>query len=408
MLAFPLLVSVAMAALGLIVPAYHSEHLVNQVLRVDTQLGASQDNVTLICAPNLNTVTIKQTLALLDCVGDCKNLWQQREVAVNSVDTGVLFIKDNLSLGDTVLSNVPMNLQNYLYATLSLGYGLWNQSSSDDDDLSNNWFLGYLLDEGTINEPKYSLHSDDDKWRFVFGGVDHAKYVGDLAELDIEQYSPLSNYLSQFVRSDVLGQVALKAVALDDDGSETISTESNLTLSISYNYGDVADMALPDDIYQTLAAKLNINTTTNTADCVSDDEIKLVLDFGITKINVPYISLQKKNDNGTCDVNIQGMKGNKKDVYVGPETLRSVYAVYDAGAKKVSIAQYKSLNDSDVEIFGESKAALTPESSSAAPSALASSSDASTKDGKDKQNSGSLLTPLLVMAAVMGLVVLAI
>ena len=230
MLAFPLLVSVAMAALGLIVPAYHSEHLVNQVLRVDTQLGASQDNVTLICAPNLNTVTIKQTLALLDCVGDCKNLWQQREVVVNSVDTGVLFIKDNLGLGDTVLSNVPMNLQNYLYATLSLGYGLWNQSSSNDDDLSNNWFLGYLLDEGTINEPKYSLHSDDDKWRFVFGGVDHAKYEGDLADLDIEQYSPLSNYLSRFVRSDVLGQVALKAVALDDGGSDTISTESNLTL----------------------------------------------------------------------------------------------------------------------------------------------------------------------------------
>lgn len=415
MITWAYLVSVAMAALGLIVPAYHDEHLINQVLKVDSQLGATQDNVTLICAPNLNIVTIKQTLASLECVGDCKNLWRlrQREALTNAGTSGVLFIKDKLDLGNTELSKVPMNLQNYLYATLSLGYGLWNQSSSGDDDLANNWFLGYLLSQGTINEPKYSLHADDKEWRFVFGGVDHAKYDGELKEVDIKQYSPLSNYLSRFVRSDVLGQVELKGVAIDTDGDklETVSSSNNLTLSISYNYGDVADMALPDDIYQKLASKLNIDTKTNTAECVKDESTKVVLDFGVTKIKVPYKALQKANDDGKCDINIQGMAGNKRDVYVGPETLRSVYAVYDAGAKKMSIAQFKELSDSDVEIFGESKEALTLDSSSAAPSALASASanDGKVdKDGKEKKSDGCIAAPLKAMALVVALVLMVV
>lgn len=350
----PLLVVVA--GHGLIVPAFHEKHLVNEVLKVNISIGDNHNDLTLIAVPNQNLISLKESNDT-KCLGDCKNFWKlqsKEHTKMYKKDQTILssapfIVHENIVINESLLPQVPFSMKNDTYDLLTFGYGLWNLLTSA---MAEYWFLGYLMEKGIISEPQYLLISNGSNWQFIFGGIDHAKVEGELKKMKIKEYSPLSRYQSNFVRSDIIGTVILDKFAIKTDKKIKMDLYENSTLSLMYNYGD-ADFAVPHDVYKQILKtfKLEEGNQGLVGKCV-DNLTSFFFEFDGEEINVPMKAVQTHV--GTqCHFSIHGMPGNQYDFYVGPQILRHIYALFDAEDFTVSLGQYRELNSSAIEFFGE-------------------------------------------------------
>jgi hypothetical protein len=192
-----------------------------------------------------------------------------------------------------------------------------------------------LKDDGAINANAYSLWLNDldaSTGSILFGGVDNAKYKGELQTLPI---IPERGQYAEFI-------IALTGMGLNGQDGSLFQNENVPVLLDSGS----SLMYLPDNVvrslYETFGARYDNSLGAAYVDCsLGDEKGSLEFDFSGVKISVQLSELvivaQISRGQPICILGI-GPAGNTVAV-LGDTFLRSAYVVYDLENNEISLAQ---------------------------------------------------------------------
>ncbi|KIV77383.1 hypothetical protein PV11_09181 [Exophiala sideris] len=201
-----------------------------------------------------------------------------------------------------------------------------------------------LVDAGLIASNAYSLWLNDldsSEGQILFGGVDTAKYSGDLATVPIiEIYGGYYELL-----------IALTSVAIPD---QNLSSSSSLPAAVLLDSGSTLTY-LPNDITETIFTKLGAVYESNLGaayvECSKNsDSLTIDFDFSGQTISVPYDELfldagtnsqgqPLTFDNGETACLFGIAPADDSTAVLGDTFLRSAYVVYDLANNAISLAQ---------------------------------------------------------------------
>lgn len=229
---------------------------------------------------------------------------------------------DSLEFGDATTTNDLSS------GILGIGY---KKNEAASDKYSNLPIA--LKDSGAIKKVAYSLYLGDkgsDAGTVLFGGIDHAKYEGDLVKLPVQSDRDLS--------------VTLNSIGGIDVGS-AFTLDSGTTLS-----------TLPPSILSELAQKIGATGQADGFyywnDC--DDAKPVTLSFNGVDITIPKedITTPLQYSNGDpfpgCALAISP---NAKYPILGDIFLRHAYIVYDLEDNVISMAPVKYSSDEDITVI---------------------------------------------------------
>lgn len=191
-----------------------------------------------------------------------------------------------------------------------------------------------LQKAGVTCKASYSLFlgsQEEQKGTVIFGGIDTAKYEGQLQKYDLEP----NNYLGLTAESaSVNGNtIQLGEYYNVDSGTSWNMWPSNLVEAVAdaLGYSDVQD-----DLY--------------IIDCNQPTDKNLTFSFGQNEISIPYNDLVISvgtQDSPQCALGAQQAKSEGPFV-LGDVFMRSAYVYYDLSGRTISIAQAKYTSDSNV------------------------------------------------------------
>ncbi|CAK7903434.1 candidapepsin-10 [[Candida] anglica] len=212
-----------------------------------------------------------------------------------------------------------------------------------------------MKSQGLINKAAYSIFlnsSDAIEGQLLFGGVDHAKYEGQLVTLPKASNGPFSG---PFVAMDYLYF----------NENPSMSNKTNVTQEIPPPYRAKINVGvewsnLPHDIFQQFA--VNVNATWNDTSslwnvpCDSASLMTVGFAFSNISIEVPLTDLIYSPVNGTCVLTVFPFYNDESMSYIslGHNFLRHVYAVFDMEDDTVSIARAKYTDEEDIVAFSGS------------------------------------------------------
>lgn len=212
-----------------------------------------------------------------------------------------------------------------------------------------------LLNAGHINTKAYSLWLNDldaNTGSILFGGVNTAKYEGDLVTVPVLGDQGVFYELA----------VALSGVSL---GGKSMAGSNDLPIAAVLDSG-TSLIYLPDDIVQNIYNEINVVLEQGTAYAYCEDasaDRNLTFTFSGQTINVPmnelYISvgtsttgqpLTFQNGKEACIFGVAPSGGSTP--LLGDTFLRSAYVVYDLQNNEISLAQthFNSTGDNIQEI----------------------------------------------------------
>lgn len=276
-------------------------------------------------------------------------------------DFNITYVDGSGSTGDYVTDTVRFNG----VALRNQQFGVGYMSSSQQGILgigyeANEVALQYgyrpyrnvptnLVEKGYVNTPAYSLWLNDldsNTGSILFGGVDSAKYTGELQSLPIIPIPVgTSEVYAEFV-------IALTSVGANGDST---SFANNIAISALLDSGSSL-MYLPtsiaQDIYQSLNAQYESNQGAAFVPCsLADQDGTIDFTFSSPTIRVPINELVLtagiQNGEPVCILGIIPSGGNT--ALLGDTFLRSAYVVYDLASNQISLAQ-TDFNSTDTNI----------------------------------------------------------
>lgn len=245
---------------------------------------------------------------------------------------------DTLSIGGVTLTD----FQFATAASAGGGQGILGVSLKGSESTKTRYdnFPLKLKGEGFIDRSVFSLYLDDlssSTGTLLLGGVDNAKYSGNLAVL------PLTD--------DASFQVGYSGISI---GDKNYGHANNAVLDsgTSYTY-------IPDDAFQAISQDINFLGTDQSSglpliDCGSDVSVTFHFDGkDITvpseQIVIPLSTLLQDDSETQCVFGIQTAASTDGYVLFGDTFLRAAYVVYDVDELKVGIAQAKYTSESDIQ-----------------------------------------------------------
>jgi len=268
-----------------------------------------------------------------------------------------------------------------------------------------------LVDNGLIASNAYSLWLNDldaSTGTILFGGVNAAKYRGDLATVPVLQsyggYYELTIALTglTIAGTNLDSSSSLPSVALLDSGSTLMYLPNDLT----------------QEIYNQVQAVYSSDAGAAYAACtLADSNATLDLSFSGQTISVPYNELfldAGTNQNGqpltfqngqrACLFGVAPAQGSTP--VLGDTFLRSAYVVYDLANNEISLAQtvFNSTTD-DVREIGNGTNAVpnaTPVASAVSTIAGSSATDGARLGGATGTVTGGLSNPTATSSATLG------
>lgn len=263
-----------------------------------------------------------------------------------------------------------------------------------------------LKEQGYIQRAAYSLYltsAESSKGTILFGGVDHAKYLGELVTLPVSLTSGKYVYLSIPLASITPVVVSNHS---DVDGASSSSTPSDSADSAKLvDWDDVEDFfdELQGKAAASSSASVSEASETATPTKIDTENTDTLLDSGTTLSYLPQGIVNSILDQIQPDANYSSTFGgylvsctlrqqgnhltfnfdNKKDIEVplwdivleagqntqtgqticmlgivpsdfpilGDNFLRSAYTVFDLEENTISLAQMKTSDDTDVEVL---------------------------------------------------------
>lgn len=215
-----------------------------------------------------------------------------------------------------------------------LGIGLTGLESTSPSTYDN--FPIALKKTGAIKKTAYSLYlnsKDSQTGSVLFGGIDNAKYSGDLVSFPL-----LDNDSRLTIKVD---SISSKDQKQELDVGFTLDSGS----TISY-----LEPSLLSELASKLGASPNGNDFYYFQTC--DDVPDLTINFNGLDVTIPSedLRLQLTNKYTGEPLALCGLAilPESRDNILGDNFLRHVYAVYDLEDKKISLANVKYSSDEDI------------------------------------------------------------
>jgi hypothetical protein len=301
------------------------------------------------------------------------------------------YIQDTLSIGGASVPNFEMGLA----LQTSIGVGIlgigYNDSEANIVTGNGTTYANLpfaLVDQGLIKTEAYSLWLNDlqsSEGSILFGGVDTAKYTGDLISVQV--------YPSSRARKITSFTVAFTSLSATSSSGTDQLTPADYAEAVILDSGTTITL-LPNNIAQSVFDELGATFISSLGAVVvpcslADNTGTLNYGFGgvggpIIKVSVNELVLPLTLTNGrpptytngeaACQLAIQAA-GNLP-VLFGDSFLRSAYAVYDLANNRIALAQTDfNSTDSNIVPFASSGAAIP--SATSAPNEAAVTQTAS-------------------------------
>lgn len=289
---------------------------------------------------------------------------------VNNTDFFIKYGDGTVAQGDWATDT--LTIQNQTIPNMSFGLGLQSNSSigvlgigydTNEATLALNPPYSYanlpirLVQENIINTPAYSLWLNDvnaDEGSLLFGGVDHAKYSGDLLKVPILKNSKTASKPTSFL-------IAMTSVKFTSGSSsqQMLDTpyEALLDSGTSLSY-------FPQKVASTIFQAFDANYEPNVGFYVTTCDVTGSLDYSFSgaAISVKFDQLLLpltnrrggavtfNNGKAACAVGI--LPSNYPFALLGDTFLRSAYVVYDLQNHEIALAQgIFNATDSNVEVI---------------------------------------------------------
>lgn len=273
------------------------------------------------------------------------------------------YIADSFTIGKQTVKNLTMGLatQAVSVSTGIMGIGfdtneaiVASEEASGETDVQP---YANLLDEmksqGLINVRSYSLYLDDleaDTGSIVFGGIDKAKFQGDLGILDIQpdsqsgKYSTFGVILNSVGVTDSTGSTVLQTsnmpnVVILDSGTAFTIIPSDLLTELTTYFG-----AVNDPTYSWIV-RCDLGGKTGTLDYQFAGPTGPVVSVPFEELAVPLVDLQTgepvtdTKNNPVCRLGLSEQSSANEPLLFGDTFLRSAYVVYDLDNLQIGIAQ---------------------------------------------------------------------
>lgn len=347
---------------------------------------------------------------------DCQSLGQFDSSASSSfVDVGVSefqiqyednsavtgdYINETLAIGNTVIKDMTMGLA--LQATrpfgiMGIGYDADESIASQDPAAVYPNIVAQMKAQGFISTLAYSLWLNDLNsltGSILFGGVDTAKYHGNLVVLPVQT---TNGTYTDFT-------VALSSVSVLDCSGAVQFSQTNLALPVILDSG-TTDAYLPDSVLNPILGGVGVINDNEYGSIVPCDlanspatfsfgfggsgglTISVALGEFVTPIyNEEGVQPTFKDGAGTiCSWGL--MSSGTGPILLGDAFLRSAYVVYDLTNNQIGMAQtnFNTTETNVVEISGSSipGASITASAVMASQtfSGIPQETDANTKTG---------------------------
>lgn len=317
------------------------------------------------------------------------------------------YATDVFQVGATIVTDLQFGIGYDSTAAdgiLGVGYASNEAQVSATGGKTYDNFPAKLVAEGIIGANAYSLWLNDleaSTGNILFGGVDSAKYEGELVTLPIQT---VQGAYREFL-------ITLTGV---EYGGTTIG--SNLALAVVLDSG-TSFTYLPDDIteaiYDAVGAVYNERSGAASVPCsLGEQGTSLTFQFSDpAAIVVPMSEMVLGSESAPNGQQFQSSclfgiapSGNSASI-LGDTFLRSAYVVYDLDNNEISIAQTKfNVSVADIAEIGSGSAAV-PQSTPAASPVPASGTSQSGHSGKAVGSSSSLTSApcfARLLAVVMG------
>ncbi|KAI5962677.1 uncharacterized protein KGF55_003753 [Candida pseudojiufengensis] len=242
------------------------------------------------------------------------------------------FAKDDYWFDDgTKLDQVQFGLMNQDDRYIGLmGVGLTNLEQTEPEYPN---FPIALKNQGIIDKTAYSLFLNEPgsaSGNILFGGVDTAKYDGDLAILDFANYTWIGVEVQSFTTPD----------------GKTHDLKFNTALDSGTTY-----IILNAEIANPILDAMGIGSSDTVACSSIDYSQHLTFNFNGVSINLPYTSLFNDLGNDQCVCLIkpewEGGSGN----FFGDTFLQNAYVAYNLDTRKIGLAQANYNGGSNIVDF---------------------------------------------------------
>ncbi|KAK8851668.1 aspartic peptidase domain-containing protein [Apiospora arundinis] len=288
----------------------------------------------------------------------------------NSTVSGSM-MKDTLTIGGAAIKNLEMG---HAHTVIKVNSGILGLGLRAGETPNGNYpnVMDLFYDQGLIGTKAFSLYlnaQDSPTGNLLFGGIDKAKFTGDLLAVPLLPSSATRKVSSYYV--------ALSSLSMTFDNG----TNQNLTFADSTVLLDsgASFTYLPNStvtrLYQALgvAVREDPNQGVTWIDCgILDSQRKATVDFRFGGDKGPLVrvpmsqmvldlrqgSSSSKGDLDSCLFGVLPTANDDQVHILGDTFLRSAYVVYDLANQQVALAQAKpnataNANKSDVVEFGK-------------------------------------------------------
>lgn len=259
------------------------------------------------------------------------------------------YVEDTFEFGGVSLENQQFGVgyeSSKSIGVLGIGYTTHEVSANYGETYPN--VPQKLTDEGYIASNAYSLWLNDlnaSTGNILFGGVDSAKYTGELQTLPVIQeqggiYAELIIAMTAVGANGNVGSIAadLEYAALLDSGTSLMYLPNAIT----------------DAIFPALGAVWDEELGAASVDCsLAQSDETLDLTFSEPTIRIPMNELVLASGPNTCILGVA--KAFSSIPVLGDTFLRSAYVVYNLEENEISLAQTKfQAEGEDIKEIGRS------------------------------------------------------
>lgn len=260
-------------------------------------------------------------------------LWGQDTANIGS---GITVKKANLAFAN--YSNIEWGLLGLSYAGL--------ESTVEFSGNTYDNFPIQLKQQGYTKKAAYSLYlTDDDTSNILFGGVDKAKYTGDVTTIDVIEGQQGYDFIT--VRLDsvsvhINGQSSSASPVQVPDGLNVILDSGTPYLVLPGN--------TPNEILSQIDSNANYNQEAGEyeVDCSlnsSDNYISFSFKGSNLPLNIPFTEFIYESNNA-CIYSISS--GGNSIGILGSPFLRHTYTTFDLDDNTVGLSKVKYTSDSNI------------------------------------------------------------
>lgn len=250
--------------------------------------------------------------------------------------------KEDVYWGDMAVKDVQFGLA----TAQDVGKGILGLSFKGTEGANTQYtnFPILLKEQGLVNKNAYSLYlnsADAASGNIIFGGIDTAKFKGDLRYFDIvnidDSGNPTDTAVAFFVKFNGITQNGESLVS----GSYNALLDSGTTL----NYA-------PADIAHAFGSKYGSYNSkydgyVTSCNTQGDD---FSFEFDGLLINVPFSSLLWHLNDGSDSCLVSVLNSGSDFFILGDAFLRSAYVYYDLEDRKIGLAEVNYTDDSNIQV----------------------------------------------------------